>query len=375
MAQLNKVVFPTEDYIIDTHTYYGTSVTGASTVNKKVTCADFTMAMTDCPAGTSVRVKFNYGNTAAAPTLNVNSKGAKPIIKYGTTEPGTSKGCSWRDGAVVTFTYDGTNWIMNDVNDFAETIYMTDTNPSSGTWYNLVFTDDIVADTPYYLRGTDGARVYLKNGTESNYGYTVLTAGNNIASGTAGNNTGLIRLYARDTTKYAQLKADPATAANVDHTFPGTAGTILNTGTTSYTQSYSGGTKIGTIKINNSSTDIYAPSAGSTYYYNQTSSDISVANTTQTTVTQIANVPAGIYIAVGKYECSNPASQTNLINGYIYAGNTNVAQINGDTKAGGARVITTVISLGTDTTVSLKVYHDQGSSKLFSGVLQLWKLN
>ena len=260
MAQLNEVIFPTGDYIIDTHTYYGTCTTAGATTAKAVTCADFTTPMTDCPAGTSVRVKFTHGNTAEAPTLNINSQGAKPIVKYGTTEPGASTGCSWRADSIVTFTYDGTNWIMNDVNDFAKTVFITDTSPSSGEWYNLVFTGDIVADTPYYLRGSKGVEVYMREGTEDVNGYAVLVAGNTLASGTAGNKTGIIRLCARDTNHYVQIRADYDTAANVDHTLPGTAGTILNTGTTSYSQTYANtGTKIGTITINNTATDIYAP--------------------------------------------------------------------------------------------------------------------
>lgn len=37
MAQLNEVIFPTGDYIIDTHTYYGTCTTTATTENKTIT--------------------------------------------------------------------------------------------------------------------------------------------------------------------------------------------------------------------------------------------------------------------------------------------------------------------------------------------------
>ena len=53
-------------------------------------------------------------NTVADPTLNVNSTGAKAIKCYGTTAPGTAESTSWIAGAVLSFTYDGTNWVMND---------------------------------------------------------------------------------------------------------------------------------------------------------------------------------------------------------------------------------------------------------------------
>jgi hypothetical protein len=59
--------------------------------------------------GITVHVKFTYENTASNPTLNVNGTGAKPIMRYGTTAASTSANTSWRAGAVVPLTYDGTN--------------------------------------------------------------------------------------------------------------------------------------------------------------------------------------------------------------------------------------------------------------------------
>jgi len=56
-------------------TLYGTCDTAAATAAKVVTCANFTTLMT----GITIHVKFTYSNTNAAPTLNVNSTGAKNI--------------------------------------------------------------------------------------------------------------------------------------------------------------------------------------------------------------------------------------------------------------------------------------------------------
>ena len=91
-------------------TLFGTCATEAATAAKVVTCSDFT----ELPTGVTIHVKFTYSNTAANPTLNINSKGAKAIYRYGTTVPGTTAETSWNAGAVVSFTYDGTNFIMND---------------------------------------------------------------------------------------------------------------------------------------------------------------------------------------------------------------------------------------------------------------------
>ena len=97
-------------------TAYGTCATAAATAAKVATIQDsqaFTLI-----TGATIHIKFTYANGVANPTLNVNSTGAIKIYRYGTTAPSTSAATSWNAGAVVSFTYDGTNWIMNDwIND------------------------------------------------------------------------------------------------------------------------------------------------------------------------------------------------------------------------------------------------------------------
>ena len=93
-------------------TAYGTCTTGASTVKKVATIQDsqaFTLY-----TGLTVHIKMSNNNTASSPTLNVNSTGDKGIMRYGTTYAGTSTNASWNAGSVVSFTYDGTYWQMND---------------------------------------------------------------------------------------------------------------------------------------------------------------------------------------------------------------------------------------------------------------------
>lgn len=86
--------------------WYGTSSTTAATAAKIATTTDRNLGA--LAAGQKVTIKFTYANTASNPTLNVDSKGAKSIKAYGTTAPTVW----WNAGDVVTFTYDGTNWIM-----------------------------------------------------------------------------------------------------------------------------------------------------------------------------------------------------------------------------------------------------------------------
>ena len=88
---------------------YGVCSTDAATVAKTITVDNFSLE-----EGATVIVKFTNKNSAASPTLNVNSTGAKPIVRYGTSAASTSDATSgWRAGAVQMFTYDGTSWVRD----------------------------------------------------------------------------------------------------------------------------------------------------------------------------------------------------------------------------------------------------------------------
>ena len=86
---------------------YGTCSTAAGTAAKTVTLSGFVLA-----TGAEITVKFSSTNTAANPTLNVNSTGAKGI-RY--------KNAAVPSGYIVAnktyrFVYDGTYWqIVGDV--------------------------------------------------------------------------------------------------------------------------------------------------------------------------------------------------------------------------------------------------------------------
>lgn len=87
---------------------YGVCGTAAGTAAKAVT-VDTKDSAFELVAGAAVLVKFSNKNSASSPTLNVNSTGAKPIYRYGTTAASTSDATTgWRAGAVILFIYDGT---------------------------------------------------------------------------------------------------------------------------------------------------------------------------------------------------------------------------------------------------------------------------
>lgn len=79
--------------------WYGTSSTAASTAAKVVTCENFVLTK-----GAVISVTFTTANTAATPTLNVNSTGATSILFRNSTT------VVWDVNDVLTFIYDGTNY-------------------------------------------------------------------------------------------------------------------------------------------------------------------------------------------------------------------------------------------------------------------------
>ena len=98
-------------------THYGTCSTAAATVEKTVECASFTLV-----TGSRIVVKFTVTNTAASPTLNVNSTGAKAIQYHGAA---ISAGYLAAD-RTYEFVYDGTDYqLVGDIN--------TNTTYSAGT--------------------------------------------------------------------------------------------------------------------------------------------------------------------------------------------------------------------------------------------------
>lgn len=86
-------------------TIYGTCSTASGTAAKTVSYSGFTLE-----TGATINVVFSNANTAAAPTLNVNSTGAKSIaLEDGTTASSTYP-AYFPASSIITFVYDGSKW-------------------------------------------------------------------------------------------------------------------------------------------------------------------------------------------------------------------------------------------------------------------------
>lgn len=95
------------------HSLYGYCTTAAATAKKVVnlytgssTTADGSWTAADLFHGLTIEVRFQYANSVANPTLNVNGTGAKTIFRYGTSAPSTSAVSSWQNQEIVTLVYD-----------------------------------------------------------------------------------------------------------------------------------------------------------------------------------------------------------------------------------------------------------------------------
>ena len=88
----------------------------------------------------------------------------------------------------------------------AKALRVTLTNPAESTAYYPTFVSGTAEGTNFTPRVNDGLRYISTEGTASANGAGILTVGNNIGEGTAGNKRGAIRIYALDTT-YCQLRA------------------------------------------------------------------------------------------------------------------------------------------------------------------------
>lgn len=126
-------------------------------------------------------------------------------------------------------------------------------NPTSGTWYGIPFGETSVGTRTLGIN--DGLRYHTLQGTQNTEGHSYLQLGNSAKKGAANNKTGHYRLYGANS-GYGQIDYANSTA-NTTHTLPATSGTLLNSGTTSFTQSLKSGVEIGKIKINGTEYQIF----------------------------------------------------------------------------------------------------------------------
>lgn len=118
----------------------GSCATASATTEKAVTLSGFVLT-----TGATIQVTFANANTAATPTLNVNSTGAKAIYNESGTAVSATNPAYFPAGSTVEFTYNGTNWI------FKKRVVENYVNGSS--WYR-VYSDGWIEQGGFVISDT-----------------------------------------------------------------------------------------------------------------------------------------------------------------------------------------------------------------------------
>lgn len=202
MSYVARIKIDNDSELLVGSSLYGTCSTGSSTATKEVSISGFDQFIT----GVTVHIKFEHTNTASSPTLKINTMDAKPMHRVSGTAVGTTVTTSWVDGALISFTYDGTYWVMNTATD-------TDTN----TTYTFV------------EGNTDGAFSYTPSDTNS----AVTVPVHNVIKSTGDTMTGALTLSGAPTAnlhaatkKYVDDAIGAATGATDAMVFKGTIGAV-----------------------------------------------------------------------------------------------------------------------------------------------------
>lgn len=226
--------------------------------------------------------------------------------------------------------------------DSATQVYNTETNPTSGTWYNGTFVTSSTNGNKA-IRSNDGFKYYTLEGTASAQGEAMLQLGTPTATGTAGNKRGRLVLYS-SSSGYGIFVMTTTTGAYT-FTFPAATGTValtssnvasatkLQTARTLWGQSFNG-----TANVSGSLSNV-----GHIQFSANASYAIGTAST----------VAASVYVR-------NVVSDTTL---YVKSGSSSsiIFKVNGETEA--ARFLQPDGFLGLGTTAPTQRLHVSGNVK------------
>lgn len=204
--------------------------TAAATAAKVVTLSGFSLA-----TGARITVKFTVTNTAASPTLNVNSTGAKAMMYRGSA---ISAGYLAAN-RVYEFVYDGTDWeLIGDIN--------VDTNTDTKV------TNTLGTTTKAYVTGTTSTTTNTGTQIFDTGVYLDTIAGQLVATTFKGNVTGNVSGSSGSCTGNAATATKLATARNIGITgaITGTAASFNGSGNVNITA-----TSVDAAKLTLSSSD------------------------------------------------------------------------------------------------------------------------
>ena len=142
-------------------TYYTTCGTTASTAAKVVTISGYTPA-----AGDIIGILFTTANTAATPTINLNSTGAKSIYVGNATPTSTTNVLKWSSNTMVYLMFDGSAYRFVGMQTTAGNVQ------GGSTWYGTSSTAATTAAKTSAITNfklTAGAVVNIQFSTANTY--------------------------------------------------------------------------------------------------------------------------------------------------------------------------------------------------------------
>ena len=221
--------------------------------------------------------------------------------------------------------------VFTDTNDAVEitTCVQTGTQDYYPVWSEY-------ASGIHSVLAVDSYKFQFRKGTTSTFGLSNLILGNGIAEGTDSNQQGKLKIFGKGQGATEIVYDSGETTGVSTQILPTGSGTILTTGTTSFTQSLTSGTKIGTIKINNTDTDLYCQNDAVTQTKTTTNAtyDILFSSSTTNTDTKTEggrkspklsyNPSTGQLKNQGTYSaCNTSGVETSYLNTRVLCLNTN----------------------------------------------------
>jgi hypothetical protein len=158
-----------------------TCSTASATEAKTATLTNFSLT-----TGIKFRITFSNTNTGAAPTLNINSTGAKPIADENGNAASATYPFLVKAGTTVEFTYDGTNFVYTNK--------VVKNYKSTNDWYRIWSNGFIEQGSVFSLsEDHDDYSVTLLLAFVDGY-YNLLTRGNYVTNTNGATNQGVSRI-------------------------------------------------------------------------------------------------------------------------------------------------------------------------------------